>query len=186
MRLIIFTVIALLLCACDQIHDFTKSYPIDMDFKHREFNITLNEKDYLFDLAVQLSFKEDMKGYYNIKVVGGIDELLSNHRIYLRFIDKNDMILYEMSPGWSTNDTVTKINNGISRRGTFAINEGVFNEFKNYEIIFKPKQLVRANKLINKDKIWLAISLHSILANQILPVIKALNSRGENEAFKYN
>jgi hypothetical protein len=31
-----------------------------------------------------------------------------------------------------------------------------------------------ANKLINKDKIRLAISLRSILANQILPVIRAL------------
>jgi hypothetical protein len=32
----------------------------------------------------------------------------------------------------------------------------------------------RDNKLINKDKIWLAISLRSILVNKFWPVIKAL------------
>lgn len=139
MRVMLITIISLALCACDQVHEYTKSYPIDKSFHYETYTFSSDKSTHSLGLKIKLSYKADKRGYYNIEITGDIDELLKNSLLYIRFLDKNNMILYEMSPGWTTNDSVTNINGGIMRRGKFGIEEGIFRGIKNYEVYLKAR-----------------------------------------------
>jgi hypothetical protein len=63
-----------------------------------------------------------------------VKNIKQNKHIYIRFTDKNDMILYEVSPGYTTNDQEEETDLGVINRGKFEIDEGIFKDIKKYEV----------------------------------------------------
>ena len=63
-----------------------------------------------------------------------VKNIKQNKHIYIRFTDKNDMILYEVSPGYTTNDQEEETDLGVMNRGKFEIDEGLFKDIKKYEV----------------------------------------------------
>jgi len=86
---------------------------------------------------ITLSYKNDMRCYYKIHMSKDILSFPAAVKSSIMLIDKNKMILHEFTPGWSVNDFVTNIENGIIRRGSFNLDKGLFKDIDSYEIYFK-------------------------------------------------
>lgn len=139
-KLIITILTCCTLIACDKIHETTRTYPINKEYKSKVYHFkNTDDSKLIIGVKIKLSFKSDNLGYYNIDLTKDYLNIPNNHVLTIKFIDKDGMILYEMSPGWSTNDEVGAINNGVKRRGRFSIDEGIFREINSYEIYITSK-----------------------------------------------
>jgi len=134
LRVIIILIISITLSGCDKIHEYTKPYKTDKTFQYKEHSFSYDKTVQTLGLKIVLSYKSNNYCYYNIKMEKNVKNIKQNKHIYIRFTDKNDMILYEVSPGYTTNDQEEETDLGVINRGKFEIDEGIFKDIKKYEV----------------------------------------------------
>ena len=91
-------------------------------------------------LTIRLSYKADGHCYYRIEAKTTDAKLLDVFsgrgpgHLYINFVDKDSLILYELAPSWNINDKREIGEDNVVWRGRWQIEKAMFNEIDHYEI----------------------------------------------------